>query len=970
MQNVTFEIANRLSIGSNMSNQKQTSMKIGDMVTGRIVSENGDKVDVALSNQLGKVTLSRTEISQEDLNTGDLRFAIKELDKSKVKLTYFSSKRAEGIENIKEKDEKIVSTLISDVSEQVKGRKKEEIENSELIEDKTDAFGTLQVNLTQKKIEKLKEMGVEADNLSIDEINEIIATLGVKSEKKEKSMESVEAILSSADLPVISENVLYLTQVMDKMEKLEEVGIDEVLTIMKRNVPLTLDHVYKTVFSSTSKVQRTEESFSDEDYAKILEQNGLVVSEENIGLVKKMIENEMDITKENFSTVQKLQEMFSDLTDERMIESAIQNIRENTKEDIGLDFDHLLIEEQLVEVKDVIDAALMDENKGSIKKFLDNRTFVNIDLLRKVIEERKNNILASGEAEETEDRYRHLRNDLETIKNKMTSENIYRLQNMGIHIEFSPIQEVASGLMKADEKEVVKQSATLFEKVYDDLKTLKNRDFRIYQNTIILSKKEVTLGRLAEENRTVIQKYEESMTESTMVLSSVLKMTQNQMEGVLQMNQIDVTPITLKSAIILSMNHLEITQQNVNAVSEMETKLSGIINQISPRQVLELIREKIDPTEMDIESLLRYIEGRREANLEEENKKQNVYQKIARVLADDDFTSEEKSAVIGVYRILYKIDKMKDVGLGKFIEVQSEITVDRIYHATKHLEQHTFETLVGEDFGMLEELIINEDNAKSRIRQAIRSLDETSHHKKRDLGMLKEHIENRNIEEKLNREGLTLDDLKAFKQFEKQKTETQDIIKTVLVMQESDELRNTIKKLSEKTMEKELADVEIVGYFNQLKDLSRELLVNEEKLDQIGNTSSLFNMITLCERVEDVTQIPIYLGDELTVVNIYVANKGKDKARGQVHITISLNTKSLGETELRVELNQKRKELKIEMKTEQTSKAVETEMQALKDGMKQDQYTIRLFKLNGKSIIAETVSKRSTRLKTNFEEVV
>ncbi len=109
---------------------------------------------------------------------------------------------------------------------------------------------------------------------------------------------------------------------------------------------------------------------------------------------------------------------------------------------------------------------------------------------------------------------------------------------------------------------------------------------------------------------------------------------------------------------------MEINEDNINAVKEADSRVTGVISRMTPATTLQMIREQKNPLEMTMEELEAYLDSKDADPARDAEKYAKFLQRLDRT---HNISAEEREAYIGIYRMFRQIEKSDGAVIGSLV---------------------------------------------------------------------------------------------------------------------------------------------------------------------------------------------------------------------------------------------------------------------------------------------------------------
>lgn len=306
----------------------------------------------------------------------------------------------------------------------------------------------------------------------------------------------------------------------------------------------------------------------------------------------------------------------------------------------------------------------------------------------------------------------HGRLVLEEVRMKMTVEANLKLLRSGFSIDTAPMDELVKNL-----KEIEKEFAINLTDSEDEITAVRSKE--VFDTTIDLVERirtapiSISLSYETEETLTQVAKkaqnleteyvkasesYETLMTSPRSDLGDSLSKAFNNIDELLLQMGEPVTEDNRRAVRILGYNQMEITSENLNRISDKDRLLRKTIENMTPGRVLNMIREKLNPTVMSIEELDKYLR-------EQDTTKEDMlsFSKFLNRLENHgEISDDERAAFIGIYRLINRIEKTDFSAVGAVDVLGGEFNLSNMLSTLRSRKNRGMDYRVDENFGGLE----------------------------------------------------------------------------------------------------------------------------------------------------------------------------------------------------------------------------------------------------------------------------
>lgn len=533
------------------------------------------------------------------------------------------------------------------------------------------------------------------------------------------------------DIPLTRENAEAVMEAWGTMQEVNDLPEGSVKYMIENGLDPTVENLYVARYSSAEgsyqgrgyyeaggvegyyarKPEKVDIEGLMPQIEKVIEKAGLPVEEDTVREAVWLIEKGIPLNEDTFLRMHQLGALELPEAKEDFAQSAAAAVADGTspsKADISrkesLLEQAVLISERTQQIEekavDIIAARDLPFN-------LRNLFYISGRITRG--EEK----LSVSSAEEKNAGYIQARRMLEEVRLSMTVTANLRLLRSGFKIETAPMEELIRNLKEAEgrnEQALVQETDVKEAKVKSELyqQTLYTLESIRTAPAAIAAQvsEEDTLpgveeaGRARQEQyRKAEQSYEPLMTAPRKDLGDSIRKAFRNVDEILAGLDRETTEENRKVIRILGYNSMEMTQENFEKVRHSEALLSRVVDRMKPATVLSMIREGVNPLSMSLEELWAYLDEKpADPALEMESYSRFLY----RMEHKNDISQEERSAYIGVYRLLRQIEKGDDAALGSMLQTGASLTLDNLLAAVRSSKKGRMDYKVDDGFGGLQ----------------------------------------------------------------------------------------------------------------------------------------------------------------------------------------------------------------------------------------------------------------------------
>ncbi|MDO4302977.1 MAG: DUF6240 domain-containing protein [Bacillota bacterium] len=543
------------------------------------------------------------------------------------------------------------------------------------------------------------------DDISEDVLKEITGS--------EAFARELEKQFTQRDIPITEENVAAVMEAWNLLEETPSMTDGSMKYMVENHLLPTPENLYTAGYSSSADASRQGKGYYAAGeisgyYAKkpetvdvekllpqiqrIIEEAGYAGDESDLADAGWLIEKGIPLTADTFSMLKDIKQLQFPLDTEEFLKKAAGAIADGT-EPVKMNLNHQeTIYEQAVRLSEQV-SKVKDEAADVI-------TAGRLPFTLK-------NLLAAQYGEAPVDiRGRRL---LEEVRLSMTVEANLRLLRKGYQIETAPLEELVSKLKEAEaefaraltgetEDAAASQKANLYEETLDVIRGIKSSPAEIlpgisYSNTLKEIYETGNERRISYEKAG--EKYEELMTAPRHDMGDSIQKAFRNVDDILSDMELDLTDENRRAVRILGYNRIEVTKENIAQVKEMDELLKGTISELKPGRVLHMIREGINPLNMSVEELSQYLKKQEDPAKEIESYSKFLY----KLEKQNGISEEERSAYIGIYRLVHQIEKADDAAVGAIWQSGARFTLENLLSAVRSSNHKRMDYSVDDSFG-------------------------------------------------------------------------------------------------------------------------------------------------------------------------------------------------------------------------------------------------------------------------------
>lgn len=321
------------------------------------------------------------------------------------------------------------------------------------------------------------------------------------------------------------------------------------------------------------------------------------------------------------------------------------------------------------------------------------------------------------------------RKQLEEIRLRMTAEVNVKLLQSDFSIDTAPMEQLIEALRRAEAEVADKYfpndtDAVAKYEIYTQTVQVTNElpglpvsvlgpyslEQKVSQETVaeFHSEGKALQTAYTEAN----ERYETLMTAPRRDLGDSIRKAFSNVDDILTDMSLDKTPENQRAVRILAYNRMEITAENIERVKEADKQVTAVVEKLTPKNVLQMIRDGVNPLEKTFGELESYFAENPQSYEEEaENYSRFLYQ----LEQKKDITENERKAYIGIYRMVHQIEREDGAAVGAVVNTGAELQFSTLLAAARSRRTSHMDWKVSDDTGLTQEVRLSENNISEQI---------------------------------------------------------------------------------------------------------------------------------------------------------------------------------------------------------------------------------------------------------------
>ena len=308
---------------------------------------------------------------------------------------------------------------------------------------------------------------------------------------------------------------------------------------------------------------------------------------------------------------------------------------------------------------------------------------------------------------------------MEEIRLVMTQEANRQLLKSGYQIDTTELSQlvealkateanIKAALFQGETEQVNEQRAAWYEDTLTLTKELAAMPAAL-SGKISASKTPFTLEALHQEGSILQSKYDKAgesyealMTAPRKDMGDSIQKAFRNVDDILKDLGLETNDSNRRAVRILGYNNMEITQDSIQSVKEADMQVTGVIRRMTPATTLQMIREQINPLDMNLDELEEYLNEQDKDTGSDAEKFSTYLHKLDQSHA---ITEDEREAYIGIYRLFRQIEKTDGAAIGSVVASGAEMNFKNMLSAVRTSRHKNMDISIDDGFGGLEKLI-------------------------------------------------------------------------------------------------------------------------------------------------------------------------------------------------------------------------------------------------------------------------
>lgn len=516
--------------------------------------------------------------------------------------------------------------------------------------------------------------------------------------------EAILKQLQESGLPATSDHLSRLEHAMDLTAQRSQITPAAVEFFVRNEMKVTPENVNGSVYGAGRQASGADkEIVEDDSFAQvkdqvtgILEEGGIPAEESSMAIAKWLYDKDLPVTPEHVRLCQQLQELQE------------------------LDYDTLLgrVVDNLVDGISAENADLTKMSREEASRAIRQLVETEDDVLH--------------QSYRTEADFISAKRQMEEIRLSMTIEAARAMSAKGIDLDVSNLAKIVEEL-RAQEQQAKESLLTETGLPVTEVNVDRMNDTVQAAKNVLTAPAgllgmameagdELTLAGLSEtaseqkeRYARMEQTYEAVGTEVRKDLGDSLNKAFGNIDEILDDLGMETIGMNQRAVRILAYNQMPLDQENIERMKEFDSRVTTLMENLKPPVVAELIRREVNPLDLSLDELGGIVKEVREEIADEDISFRRYLWKMDH---QGELTEEERQSMIGVYRLLDKIDKSDGAVIGKVLKEGRELSLASLLSATRTRRAEGMDVSVDDAFGGLVDTVRSGQQIDEQIRAA------------------------------------------------------------------------------------------------------------------------------------------------------------------------------------------------------------------------------------------------------------
>lgn len=573
--------------------------------------------------------------------------------------------------------------------------------------DSTDSHTIITV--TDKIKMQLAKAGKEVfgDDLDAAELEAMTGSVALANQ--------LEQAFKEADLPATDENIATSIEAFEQLQMLQPMTDGAIKYMLDNQLQPTIENLYMAQFSGsagyTGQTVEDMEQLSGQ-IQNMLSSMGLPVNENTMADCQWLIQNDVPLTEENLTYYEDLKTLELPADPSQAMGQIADAITQGNMPKDAMVAEGYSLRDQAQNAADVIENAT-DEDVAYV---VNNGMELTVDNLAKAAENRGKDAESDSQNQKAyTDKGLELltaKRQLEEVRLAMSAEANYALLKKGISIDTEPLVKLVdelknmenqyyTNLLEAQGADATPENVALFAETTEKVAQLG----QVPAYVLGIPEADVsTIDGAYEQGmqmKSALEKagvqYETLMTAPRTDMGDSIQKAFRNVDDILKDLGLETSYGNQRAVRILAYNQMELTPENIAEMKAADEEVQRAFDHLKPAVVRTMIKEGMNPLDMSFEEINTVSEQiQEEQGITEEEKFSKYLYKLEQ---NKEISEEERSAYIGVYRLIRQVEKTDGAAIGALLQQGGDITLRGLLTQVRSAKHGAMDYQVDDDFG-------------------------------------------------------------------------------------------------------------------------------------------------------------------------------------------------------------------------------------------------------------------------------
>lgn len=554
----------------------------------------------------------------------------------------------------------------------------------------------------------------------------------------------IESAIEDAGLPATEENVTDIQDTLEQAADLTSCSDEAVKYMLDNELAPTVENLYKAQHSSGTMPNQqmgiTLDEGLKEQISQVIMQAGLTVDDTTLSVSQWMMENQIPLTADNLNYVMDLKDMKFPLEMDQVMNAIMEAVIEGRRPKDAVVLDGYSDMERAQAAVQTLEQATDADVWSVVEKGMP-LTIENLAAAENyAMQKNASDTAKGGQSQEAAQLPESVREDFAFIKAKrqleetrlaMTMQANYALLKQGISIETQPLEELIEQLKEQENAyytsllaqsgiDPTQENADMLSGTMAKTEELKGVPAYILGNVrtaedTINTMHEVGTSKQAQMERAG-EAYETLQTAPRKDLGDSIQKAFRNVDDILEDLDMETSEANRRAVRILAYNEMAINSESIMQMKAADQKVQNLFQNLSPSVVMEMIREGVNPLEMNVEELNAKAEEIKDRLQVGEEEKFSKY--LWKLEHHNEITQQERDSYIGIYRMLNQIDKTDGAVIGALVQQGAELSMKNLLTAVRTNRNPGINVSVDNNFGEIESVNTQELSISQQIEAA------------------------------------------------------------------------------------------------------------------------------------------------------------------------------------------------------------------------------------------------------------